>query len=525
MWSLLTTAWLPARFKDGRLGKIAPSQLADKNIIDIAAPRADLQGAAWQFLIGLLQTARPPEDSEEWEDIWHDGLTEQQVTEAFARLEHAFQFGPASPSFMQDIEPLKGDPIAIGQLLVEAPGAQTTKFNKDHFVKRGTLEKLCPHCAALALFALQTNAPSGGQGYRTGLRGGGPITTLLELKHTDATRDYPLWRKLWLNVMPQPQDETPAYDARIFPWLAPTRTSEKASGITTPTDSHVLQAYWGMPRRFRIDFANTVEGDCDLCGEHHPALLQQITAKNYGVQYVGWRHPLTPYRRPKKEGGELFSLKGQPGGLVYRDWLGLMHTTHSENNEEYPAEVVTAYQSHKLREPGIRVGLWGFGYDFDNMKARCWYEHHTPLLMLTDEQWQQLQAPIQRAVANATRQLSFLKSALKEAWFDNPKEARGDFSFIDVDFWHQTEPCFTELLDNITSDADSPLTTKQREEITVQEKAWQRYLRRFAMNYFDEHVFTHPEQNKLSRIMKARKKYFVLEKKPSTGKKKQEATA
>jgi CRISPR system Cascade subunit CasA len=53
-------------------------------------------------------------------------------------------------------------------LLPEIPGAQTTKFNKDHFVKRGVTEHFCPHCAALALFSLQLNAPSGGKGYRTG---------------------------------------------------------------------------------------------------------------------------------------------------------------------------------------------------------------------------------------------------------------------------------------------------------------------------------------------------------------------
>jgi hypothetical protein len=32
------------------------------------------------------------------------------------------------------------------------------------------------------LFSLQLNAPSGGKGYRTGLRGGGPLTTLIELQ-------------------------------------------------------------------------------------------------------------------------------------------------------------------------------------------------------------------------------------------------------------------------------------------------------------------------------------------------------
>lgn len=49
MGSLLTTPWLPVRFKDGSTGKLAPVNLADENVVDIAATRADLQGAAWQF--------------------------------------------------------------------------------------------------------------------------------------------------------------------------------------------------------------------------------------------------------------------------------------------------------------------------------------------------------------------------------------------------------------------------------------------------------------------------------------------
>lgn len=108
----------------------------------------------------------------------------------------------------------------------------------------------CPHCAALALFSLQLNAPSGGKGYRTGLRGGGPLTTLIELQEYEGERLTPLWRKLWLNVLPQDAADMPlpaAYDESVFPWLAPTRTSEQASAITTPEQVDKLQAYWECP--------------------------------------------------------------------------------------------------------------------------------------------------------------------------------------------------------------------------------------------------------------------------------------
>ena len=139
-FSLLTTPWLPVRFKDGTTGKLAPVDLADENVVDIAAPRADLQGAAWQFLLGLLQTSFAPKDHRRWDDIWEDGLEAEKLREALQSLEHAFQFGPDSPSFMQDFEALKGDKVQVASLLPEIPGAQTTKFNKDHFIKRGVLE-------------------------------------------------------------------------------------------------------------------------------------------------------------------------------------------------------------------------------------------------------------------------------------------------------------------------------------------------------------------------------------------------
>lgn len=50
--NLIMSKWLPVRFKDGSTGKLAPVDLADENVVDIAATRADLQGAAWQFRWG-----------------------------------------------------------------------------------------------------------------------------------------------------------------------------------------------------------------------------------------------------------------------------------------------------------------------------------------------------------------------------------------------------------------------------------------------------------------------------------------
>lgn len=495
-FSLLTTPWLPVRLKNGAMGKLAPVNLADENVVDIVAVRADLQGAAWQFLLGLLQCSIAPKNRARWEDVWLDGLSADALHRALEPLEHAFQFGPDTPSFMQDFAPLTGDKDSIASLLPEIPGVQTKKFNKDHFIKRGVTERFCPHCAALALFSLQLNAPSGGKGYRTGLRGGGPMTTLIELQEYQGNRQTPLWRKLWLNVMPQDIAEMPlpdSCDESVFPWLAATRTSEQASAVTTPEQVNLLQAYWGMPRRIRLDFSTLHSGACDLCATYSDELLSAMTVKNYGVNYEGWRHPLTPYRLPLKVGSGFYSVKPQPGGLIWRDWLGLNQEGVSEANTEYPALVVKTIGAHHLKD--IRIGLWGFGYDFDNMKVRCWYEHHFPLLLTEN-----LIPELRQAAQTASRNLSLLRSALKEAWFADAKGARGDFSFIDVDFWNLTQGQFLQLIHDLENgwEPDDRL------------RKWQTDIWLFSRRYFDDHVFTNPyECADLKRMMTARKKYFT----------------
>lgn len=56
-FSLLTTPWLPVRYKDGTTGKLAPVDLADENVVDIAAPRANLEERHGSFCWGYYKPA------------------------------------------------------------------------------------------------------------------------------------------------------------------------------------------------------------------------------------------------------------------------------------------------------------------------------------------------------------------------------------------------------------------------------------------------------------------------------------
>ncbi len=347
--NLIRDAWIPViRAKSGK-GMIAPWQVAepDDPVMELAAPRPDFQGAMYQFLIGLLQTGFAPEDQDEWQEYWRTPPDTAMLRTRLETLAGAFEFDKADgPAFLQDYAMPDGEPKGIASLLIEAPGGKTVRDNLDHFVKRGSVMRVCKSCAAMALFTLQTNAPSGGVGHRVGLRGGGPLTTLVL-----PPEQTPLWQMLWLNVLDREDMPEHRQDrlAGVFPWMGLTRTSEKNGSETTPGNVHPLQAYWGMPRRIRLAFpSDNIVGDCDLCGAHDVEVVEEYRTRNYGVNYVGeWVHPLTPYRfDPKKEKPPL-SLKGQQGGLGYRHWLAV--TLADDEKGDCAAKVIRRYSEQRPR--------------------------------------------------------------------------------------------------------------------------------------------------------------------------------
>ena len=72
MINLILDKWLPVRRPSGVREIIAPWQITNQHdtdpIVALATPRADFNGALMQFLIGLLQTAAPPQaaDNDDW---------------------------------------------------------------------------------------------------------------------------------------------------------------------------------------------------------------------------------------------------------------------------------------------------------------------------------------------------------------------------------------------------------------------------------------------------------------------------
>ncbi|MEW6593572.1 MAG: type I-E CRISPR-associated protein Cse1/CasA [Thermodesulfobacteriota bacterium] len=507
-FNLIDEQWIPAKRRDGSTGKIAPHEVtkdfADNPIISLDAPRPDFNGALIQFLIGLMQTVAASKNGAEWRKKLAEPPAPDELKERFSTIRHAFELGGDGPRFMQDFEDIPSDDGVIDGILIETPGQNALVNNTDDFIKRNLIGGICPACCATALFAFQTNSPSGGPGYMTSLRGGGPLTTLVLGDGQHNT----LWQLVWLNVLEESKfmascgNPGLTEDRLVFPWLGLTKNGKRKKGEifygedTQPEHAHPATMFWAMPRRIKLNCTSLVSGTCGVCGCDSDSLIMSYKEIPGGASYTGWLHPLSPYYEKTTKGvTSVLPVHAQPGGISYRHWLGLV--IQDGNEKKMPARIV--HEFYERWKSGWQFRLWAFGYDMDNMKARCWYESTMPLLCIDDRIRGEYERIIGGLIRAASEIASNTRTALKKAWFKRPGDAKGDTSFVDSSFWQNTEADFyktIEALNILESEGDTQKINNQ----------WLSDLCKQSSHLFDRYAWDGPiEDADPKRVVIARK--------------------
>ena len=391
---------------------------------------------------------------------------------------------------MQDLNlPDQVNQLPVLDLLIDAGSSSNLYFNKpapDH--------GLCESCFVQALITLQLNAPSGGRGIRTSLRGGGPLTTLLLPEDESAS----LWQRIWLNVLPKDALDFPPISelCDVLPWMTATRVSDTSEGQDTPPESvHPLQAYWSMPRRIRLDASTIDIGSCAICARTQARRIRHYLTRHGGTNYTGaWTHPLTPYSLDSKGEKPPLSIKGRQAGRGYRDWLGL--TLGSEDHQPDAAKIV-AHFTVKVAKP--RARLWCFGFDMSNMKASCWYDCILPLHTVKSSQYRQFTRSVKRILDSANDMAFALHKQVKSAWFSRPGDA-GSEPAVNLSFWQGSESTFYRALEELSKldfDDDSAVASIYR--------GWLLDTRLVVLQLFDQWVLSGPlEDMNMRRVVKAR---------------------
>lgn len=487
MASLLAENWIPVLRRTGKHDWVAPHQIAEDDIVSFAANRPEFNGALAQFMIGLLQTTTPVATEGQWDALMEAPPTAETLRAWFAPVAQAFHIDGPGPRFMQDVG-LEGiAEFPIDGLLVNSAGASTIDQNRDLFVKRDMVVGLCPCCATTALFALQINAPAGGAGQMTGLRGGGPLTTLVV-----SSPPKTLWHDLWLNVLPQKialhngGDSSKVAPHYTFSWLEAVEVLQPKGTDTQPLSVHPHHVYWATPRRILLDFTHCTTGVCDVCNRASDQLLQRYQTKPHGLNYKGpWRHPWSPYYETSE--GWL-PVHPQEGGFSYRLWLPWVLGRSVAKKTVQPASTVNYALANDRQQRGS-IRLWVFGFDMKKMKCVCWYETTFPLyglLRASATAQADLQSLLNSQIEAAELAAFYLRQAVRQAWFGD-SDAKGSLGFLDKAFWDSTQDAFYASLQGLIASArtEAGIDMDSANFLLQINESWLQTIRSAAIKLFD----------------------------------------
>jgi CRISPR system Cascade subunit CasA len=500
-FNLLFDPWIPVKTRQG--GKISPIkayEIVQKDIVALDAPRADLNAALMQFLIGLLQTVLAPKNPRNWRILFNRPPSEDELKRKFKKIEAAFYLDGDSYRFMQDISIKgQGNTANVIKLIPGIVGDNTVKKNQDFFLKFSQLSKMSVSNLIAGLYLYQNYCLSetgGKKGRHHGSFRGRNTIIAIVMKESAS-----LWENLWLNVIQDSKFKkliSSDLNDYSFSWMSDSPNCKK----NTDSDMAYRDIYWSMPRRVWINFAELKNGVCDLTSEK-TEIMENIYIKENGIEYETKlaQHPLIPYRKDT-EGVYPIKLTGE--GITYGDWLAIVgNDTASENLLENVGRNL---------EGKFKILVCGYLNHSQQAKTLCWYQTKLPLygMSLTKELQTEIVAELgkyilsSKKIANSNN--GYLSVSIRMAWFgydywkeqEKKKDKKPDPLFnkgsrslynqpveIAKCFLNNTESRFYELMKTLNENAHQ-LTDGRKVELR---REWYQHIKREAEKLFNRWAF------------------------------------
>ncbi|MSM41136.1 MAG: type I-E CRISPR-associated protein Cse1/CasA [Geobacter sp.] len=294
--NLLTDQWIPVRLLkgSGTVQKIALSELlCGGEEWELCLPRDDMELAAMQLLICMVQALLTPKDGKGLLSRIARPIAAEEYDAATRDVADWFVVDHPQQPFMQVRGVAAKDPTPMDKLLAGVTGATNSCFVN----QAGLADGLCGGCVAIALFNQASCAPSFGGGFKAGLRGSSPITTLGQGDH--------LRRTVWLNVL---SDEELMLDQN-FPWHRET-ASQKPTWIEPIKVGETIPAQWiGVIRGLlwqpaHIELLPPVPAEaCSCCGCKTDIAYTGFNKAKFNYTVSGtWPHPHSPRIMTSKKG-------------------------------------------------------------------------------------------------------------------------------------------------------------------------------------------------------------------------------
>ena len=290
---LLKDEWIPTRPQQSG----QPQRIDLKTLLcrtehwELALPRDDMEMAALQLLICLVQIALPPADERQWRERIAKPIDDGTLNAAIEPYSDWFQLDHPDFPFMQ-IPRVHAKEITPMEKLL--PGLDTS--TEGRFVNAPDMAiGLCGGCTAIALYNQANNAPSFGGGFKFGLRGTCPVSTFAQGDDLRTT--------IWLNTLslqtlsPQRLTSSPA-QSQPPTWVEPIK--EKT---TIPATSiGLLRGLFWQPSHVKLS-SSEASGQCSCCGQYTDHLYTGFYKAKFNYTIDGlWLHPHSPQSLSIKKG-------------------------------------------------------------------------------------------------------------------------------------------------------------------------------------------------------------------------------
>jgi CRISPR system Cascade subunit CasA len=284
--NLLTDRWIPVRPLDGA----EPNKIFLRDLLcgevnwELSLPRDDMELAALQLLICITQTVFMPINAGELREHIANPLKQDEYDKAIVPFNDWFQLDHPKWPFMQ-VRGVKANKVtSMDKLMAGLTGATSCCFVNEP----NMAATLCGGCVAIALFNQATCTPGFGGGFKEPLRGGTPITTLVQGNHLRQT--------IWLNVL---SDDA---ISRIMPWhhdtkyQLPTWLEPIRPGTTKVQNIGVVRGLFWQPAHVELLPPADLSTSCSCCGCHTSHMYTGFSVakfSDYAIEGT-WPHPHSP---------------------------------------------------------------------------------------------------------------------------------------------------------------------------------------------------------------------------------------
>jgi CRISPR system Cascade subunit CasA len=327
----------------------------------ISLNRDDMELAALQLAICLVQVVFMPHDGKELKRRMETPLTEEEYKKGIAAFPDMFVLDHPKHPFMQT-RGVEGKEVSLQKFFIGLPEkASTSPYAHAFFNEVDEVEKACPSCAVIALFQQATNGVSlGGSPFPVGLKGMSPVTTLVFYQN--------LRKRIWGNILSKeflsrkklysakPADNKPT-------WKSPIRLNGKKAEA-----AHIIGLIRGLfwqPSRVELRKSTGNEVVCDSCGVKVTAYFTGFCQEPSPYIREGfWRHPHSPVDVVQKSYFKFWSQVPTWANLSQFFW-----EKKSSDEGHSPALVITQHNEIWPGNP-ISISIGGYVSSKEKVEAR-----------------------------------------------------------------------------------------------------------------------------------------------------------